>query len=91
MRIAVCDDEEIFRADIQKHIDKLYSSLDVVVDSFSGGKDLIAAFESRPYDLVFLDLLHNIHLHLSNLLKILLYFHKSSSMHLLAISLILLL
>ena len=33
MRIAVCDDEEIFRADIQKHIDKLYSSLDVVVDS----------------------------------------------------------
>jgi Response regulator of the LytR/AlgR family len=56
MRIAVCDDEEIFRADIRKHIDKLYSSLDVVVDSFSGGKDLIAAFESRPYDLVFLDI-----------------------------------
>ena len=56
MRIAVCDDEEIFRADIQKHIDKLYSSLDVVVDSFSGGKNLIAAFETRPYDLVFLDI-----------------------------------
>lgn len=56
MRIAVCDDEERFRSDIKKHIDKIYNSLDVVVDSFSGGKELIAAFEVRPYDLVFLDI-----------------------------------
>ena len=56
MRIAVCDDEERFRLDIKKHIDKIYNSLDVVVDCFSGGKELIASFEARPYDLVFLDI-----------------------------------
>ena len=56
MRIAVCDDEERFRQDIRKHIDALYGSLDVVVDSFSGGKQLIDAFQIRPYDMVFLDI-----------------------------------
>ena len=56
MRIAVCDDEERFRLDIKKHIDQIYNSLDVVVDSFSGGRELLAAFETRPYDLVFLDI-----------------------------------
>ena len=56
MRIAVCDDEERFREDIKKHIDKLYNSLDVVVDSFSSGKQLIEAFSVRPYDLIFLDI-----------------------------------
>ena len=56
MRIAVCDDEERFREDLKKHIDKLYNSLDVVVDSFSSGKQLIEAFSVRPYDLIFLDI-----------------------------------
>ena len=56
MRIAVCDDEERFRSDIQDHIDKLYGSLDVIVDSFSDGRDLIRRFEEKPYDAVFLDI-----------------------------------
>ena len=56
MRIAVCDDEERFRSDIRGHIDKMFGSLDVIVDSFAGGKDLIARFREHPYDLVFLDI-----------------------------------
>ncbi len=56
MRIAVCDDEEKFRIDERNLIDKLAGSLDVVVDAFSDGNDLIAAFDKKPYDVLFLDI-----------------------------------
>lgn len=56
MRIAVCDDEERFRADIRDHVDRLFGSLDVMVDSYSSAPDLIDKFEKKPYDLVFLDI-----------------------------------
>jgi len=42
MRIAVCDDEDRFRSDIRGHIDKMFGSLDVIVDGFAGGKELLA-------------------------------------------------
>ncbi len=56
MKVAVCDDEKRFRDDIAGRIDKLYSSLDVIVDSFSNGRKLIEAFDRKPYDLIFLDI-----------------------------------
>ena len=56
MRIAVCDDEERFLTDIRRHIDKIYSSLDVIVDCYNSGKNLLKSFEKQPYDLVFLDI-----------------------------------
>lgn len=56
MRIAVCDDEKRFLLDIQDHIYEIYNNMDVVVDCFTSGKNLIASFEKQFYDLVFLDI-----------------------------------
>lgn len=63
MRIAVCEDEQIFRENIIKEIEGYYHSLDVVVDGFSSGEELIEKYEngrktgSLPhYDLLFLDI-----------------------------------
>lgn len=63
MRIAVCEDEDIFRKQIVKEIDEYYHSLDVVVDSFSSGEELVKKYESGKeigeiphYDILFLDI-----------------------------------
>ncbi|MBR4780448.1 MAG: response regulator transcription factor [Lachnospiraceae bacterium] len=56
MRIAVCDDEERFLTDIKDHIYEIYNSMDVVVDCFTSGKNLINSFDKQSYDLVFLDI-----------------------------------
>ena len=56
MRIAVCDDEERFLTDLRERIDKIYNSLDVVVDCYNSGRTLLKNFEKQPYDLVFLDI-----------------------------------
>ncbi|MCI8409273.1 MAG: response regulator transcription factor [Lachnospiraceae bacterium] len=63
MRIAVCEDEEIFRKQIVKEIEEYYHSLDVVVDSFSSGEELVKKYERGKemgeipqYDILFLDI-----------------------------------
>ena len=56
MRIAVCDDEEKFRNQARDMVDKLAGSLDVVVDAYSDGNQLLAAFDKKPYDVLFLDI-----------------------------------
>ena len=56
MRIAVCDDEEKFRTQARDMVDKLAGSLDVIVDAYSDGNDLLAAFDKKPYDVLFLDI-----------------------------------
>ena len=56
MRIAVCDDEEKYRQDIKKRIDRVCNSLDVLVDEYCDGRELIKSFEKCPYDMVFLDI-----------------------------------
>lgn len=56
MRIAICDDEEKFRVQEKNLVDRLSGSLDVVVDAFEDGRDLLKRFDSNPYDLVFLDI-----------------------------------
>ena len=56
MRIAVCDDEQKFIDDFKRITDKLYPSLDMVVDTFSDGAELLKRFGFRAYDLVFLDI-----------------------------------
>lgn len=56
MRIAICDDEQSFLNDFRRITDKLYPSLDMLVDSFSGGSALLKQFQLTPYDLVFLDI-----------------------------------
>ena len=56
MRIAVCDDEEKFRNQARDMVDKLAGSLDVVVDAYSDGNQLLAAFDKKPYDVLLLDI-----------------------------------
>ena len=56
MRIAVCDDEEKFRIQARDLIDKLSNSLDVIVDTYPDGRELLAAFDKNPYDVLFLDI-----------------------------------
>lgn len=56
MRIAICDDEKKFIDDFKRITDKLYRSLDIIVDTFSSGAELLKSFKNRAYDLVFLDI-----------------------------------
>ena len=56
MRIAVCDDECRFITDFKNIMNRLYNSLDIIVDAFSCGSELLKSFSVRPYDLVFLDI-----------------------------------
>ena len=56
MRIAVCDDEEQFRLQLRDAIDKIYGSIDVIIDTFSDGRRLLERFDANPYDVLFLDI-----------------------------------
>lgn len=56
MRIAICDDEKIIINEFQAIINKLYNSLDIIVDAFSNGEQLINSFQIKPYDIIFLDI-----------------------------------
>ena len=56
MRIAICDDEEQFRAGLRALITKLIGDLDPEINSFHDGHDLLAEFDRKPYDIVFLDI-----------------------------------
>lgn len=56
MRIAICDDEEIYRVELKTILDKLLANVDYDIDTFSDGTILSEAFSKEPYDLVFLDI-----------------------------------
>ena len=56
MRIAVCDDEATFRFQISDMIDRIYGSMDVIIDQFSDGRMLLERFDANPYDVLFLDI-----------------------------------
>lgn len=56
MRIAICDDEDLFRFQIRDAIDKIYGSMDVIIDTFSDGRRLLEHFDANPYDVLFLDI-----------------------------------
>ena len=56
MRIAICDDEEIYRIELKTLLDKLLINADYNIDTFDDGNRLSESFKSLPYDLVFLDI-----------------------------------
>lgn len=56
MRIAICDDENLYRQQALSAIENISNSLDVIVDTFSNGKELINKFKALPYDLIMLDI-----------------------------------
>ena len=56
MRIAVCDDEELYRIETRSVLDKLLVNSDYDINTFSDGENLFISFTDSPYDLVFLDI-----------------------------------
>ena len=56
MRIAICDDEEIYRVELKTILDKLLINVDYDIDTFDDGRQLMESFGKAPYDLVFLDI-----------------------------------
>lgn len=56
MRIAVCDDENFYRQQALTTIEDISKSLDVMVDAFADGNQLINKFKTLPYDLIILDI-----------------------------------
>lgn len=56
MRIAVCDDERQYCEQMRLTIGKMYQSLDVIVDTYQTGRELLHQFATRKYDVIFLDI-----------------------------------
>ncbi len=58
MRIAVCDDEELFRDKIIGYIEKSYRDIDVIISSFASGEEFLKRYEKvqANYDIIFLDI-----------------------------------
>lgn len=56
MRIAICDDEKKFIDDFIVKMDKLYNRIDVIVDVFMSGEELLKSYSNGKYDIVFLDI-----------------------------------
>jgi len=57
VKIAICDDESLFRSRLSKSIDLFeILSCDKSVDEFSNGQLLIDGHEKDPFDVIFLDI-----------------------------------
>lgn len=56
MRIAICDDEEKYRIHVKEELENIINSLDVVIDSFAQGEELLKKLEKQSYDIIFLDI-----------------------------------
>ena len=56
MRIAICDDEEMYRVQLRSVLDKILVNTDYDIETFADGNRLAEAFAENPYDLVFLDI-----------------------------------
>jgi len=58
MRIAVCDDEALFRDKIVEYIGKRYNDIDIVINGFSSGEEFLNHYEKghTNYEMIFLDI-----------------------------------
>lgn len=58
MRIAICDDENIFREQLKNYLIKYYRSLDVVIEPFPSGEIFLEAYKKNPqtFELIFMDI-----------------------------------
>ncbi|MCR5195328.1 MAG: LytTR family DNA-binding domain-containing protein [Pseudobutyrivibrio sp.] len=58
MRVAVIDDESIFRMQLKMMVEKLAASKEIPleVEEFASGSDFIAVLGDRRYDIVFMDI-----------------------------------
>lgn len=56
MKIAICDDNSIFRKEVKQEIESYFQSLDVLLYDFSSGEELLSKIENIEFDLFFLDI-----------------------------------
>ena len=58
MRVAVIDDESIFRMQLKMMVEKLSASKEIPleVEEFSSGPDFISVLSERRFDIVFMDI-----------------------------------
>ena len=56
MRIAICDDEEMYRVQLKSVLDKILVNAEYEIETFDDGNRLEEAYSEAPYDLVFLDI-----------------------------------
>lgn len=56
MRIAICDDEEMYRVQLKSVLDKILVNADYEIETFADGNRLEEAYSEAPYDLVLLDI-----------------------------------
>lgn len=56
MRIAVCDDQETCRRQVKGYIENIFGSLDVIVDLYSSGGEILKGADKFSYDIIFLDI-----------------------------------
>ena len=56
MRVAICDDEKIQLSLTKASVENAYNSLDLVVDMYTSGAELLNAVDVVNYDLIILDI-----------------------------------
>jgi len=56
MRVAICDDEDMQLSITKKNLENAYKSLDLIVDTYTSGVDLLNAVNIVHYDLIILDI-----------------------------------
>lgn len=58
MRVAVIDDESIFRMQLKMMVEKLSiaKGVQIIVDEFPGGREFLDSLSEKRYDIVFMDI-----------------------------------
>lgn len=58
MRIALCDDEPFFISQLHKQMKERYDSLDLLIDLFDSGENLVSYYRkgNQRFDIIFLDI-----------------------------------
>lgn len=56
MKIAICDDEMLWREQLKTRLENYFRSLDVLIQSFPSGESLICGSQKNHFDLIFLDI-----------------------------------
>lgn len=56
MRIAICDDGEKYIYQVKELIEHLYHSLEILIDTYQNGNELLSKYDKYSYDVVILDI-----------------------------------
>ena len=56
MKIAICDDEEVFLRKLQSELNNMLSGTDFLIDCYTSGNSLLSSYTERKYDIVIHDI-----------------------------------